>query len=54
MAELLANPLNVCLIEGDSGTVFAWRGPGIFEAHVFYAVRGREALDLIAAGSSPT
>lgn len=47
MAELLANPLNVCLIEGESGTLFAWRGPGIYEAHVFYTARGREALDII-------
>jgi hypothetical protein len=45
MAELLANPLNVCLIEGDSGTLFAWRGPGIYEAHFFSRVRGRHALE---------
>ena len=24
-----------------------WRGPGIYEAHLFFAVRGREALALI-------
>jgi len=45
-AEALANPLNVCLLEGESGAVFAWRGPGIYEIHLFYAVRGREALNL--------
>lgn len=44
--ELLANPLNVCLVEGENGAIFAWRGPGIYEIHLFYAVRGREALKL--------
>jgi hypothetical protein len=44
--EVLANPLNVCIVEGDSGAIFAWRGPGIYEIHLFYAVRGREALKL--------
>jgi hypothetical protein len=46
LTEFLANPLNVCLTCGDSGTLFAWRGPGIYEAHVFYSVRGREALKI--------
>ena len=44
--EVLANPLNVCLVHGDSGAIFAWRGPGIYEVHVFYAMRGREALSV--------
>jgi hypothetical protein len=47
-SELLADPLHVCLVDGDSGALFAWRGPGIYEVHVFFAVRGRRALDLIA------
>lgn len=49
LTDFLINPLNVCLVSGESGTLFAWRGPGVFEAHVFYAVRGAEALRL--AGS---
>lgn len=44
--ELLANPLNVCVIEGESGAFFAWRGPGIYEIHLFYQARGKEALRL--------
>jgi hypothetical protein len=46
-SELLAEPLHVVLIEGESGALFAWRGPGIYEAHIFFAVRGREAIDLM-------
>lgn len=32
----LDNSLNVCLLRGDSGILFAWRGPGIYETHVFF------------------
>lgn len=46
MAELLAEPMHVCLIDGESGAIFAFRGPGIFEVHVFFAVKGRAAIDL--------
>jgi hypothetical protein len=45
-SEVLAEPLNVCLVEDGSGAIFCWRGPGIYEAHVFFAVRGRGAIDL--------
>lgn len=45
-SEVLAEPLHICLVEGDSGAIFAWRGPGIYEAHVFFAVRGRQAFNL--------
>lgn len=45
-SELLAEPLHVCLVDDRGGALFAWRGPGIFEVHVFFKVRGREALDL--------
>lgn len=48
-SEVLAEPLHVCLIDGSSGAIFMWRGPGIYEVHVFFEVRGREALDLGAA-----
>ena len=44
--ELLSEPQHVCLIDKGSGALFAWRGPGIFEVHVFFRVRGREALTL--------
>lgn len=46
MAELLAEPMHVCLVDGDSGAIFAFRGPGIFEVHVFFAVKGRAAIEL--------
>ena len=42
----LANPLNVCLIEGDGGAFFVWHGPGIYEVHVAFEQRGREVLKL--------
>lgn len=44
--ELLSNPLNVCLLSGEGGAIFAWRGPGIFEVHVFFEQRGREVLEI--------
>lgn len=43
--EFLENPLNVCLIEDGDGIMFAWRGPRIYEVHVFYGSRGRAAID---------
>jgi hypothetical protein len=46
MAELLAEPMHICLVEGESGAIFAWRGPGIYEIHLFFTVRGRAALKL--------
>jgi hypothetical protein len=42
--EFLSDPLHVCLIEGKSGALFAFRGPGIYEVHVFFDVRGAKAL----------
>lgn len=42
----LENPLNVCLIAGEGGAAFIWRGPGIYEVHVFFEQRGREVLRL--------
>ena len=44
--EFLSNPLNVCLLSGEGGAMFVWRGPGIYEAHCFFEQRGREVLDL--------
>lgn len=45
-SEVLAEPMHVCLIEGGNGAIFAWRGPGTYEGHVFFEARGREALTL--------
>ncbi len=44
--EALAEPMHLCLVdtETESGAFFMWRGPGIYEAHVFFTVRGKEAL----------
>jgi hypothetical protein len=49
LSEFLAEPLNVCLIDGDSGALFAFRGPGIYEVHVFLKEHGKDAIDLIRA-----
>lgn len=42
----LSNPLNVCFCCGEGGALFVWRGPGIYEVHVFFEQRGREVLQL--------
>lgn len=43
--EVLSDANNVCLFDEGGGQFFHWRGPGIFEAHSFYLVRGRAALE---------
>lgn len=48
-SALLADRRNVCLIADGGGAMFAWRGPGVFEIHVFLFARGRAAIDLICA-----
>lgn len=45
-AAFLADRMNVCLIEGEGGAIFVWRGPAIYEVHVFFEQRGREVLKL--------
>lgn len=45
-SEFLANRMNVCLVEGEGGAFFAWRGPGIYEAHAFFEQRGGEVIRL--------
>lgn len=45
-SEFLSNSLNVCLVSGNGGALFAWRGPGIYEVHCFFEQRGREVLDI--------
>jgi hypothetical protein len=44
--ELLSNPMNVALLSGEGGALFVWRGPGIYECHVFFEQRGKEVLAL--------
>lgn len=48
-SEFLANRMNVCLVEGEGGALFAWRGPGIYEAHAFFEQRGRDVISLSRA-----
>jgi hypothetical protein len=43
----LADHMNVCLISGDGGAIFVWRGPGIYEVHLFLEQRGRAALNVM-------
>jgi hypothetical protein len=42
----LSDTNNICLVSGEGGAIFVWRGPGIYEAHVFFEQRGREVLKL--------
>lgn len=49
MAPFLADRNNVCLIEGEGGAIFVWRGPGIYEVHVFFEQRGKAVLKLSRA-----
>jgi hypothetical protein len=44
LTPLLNDPLNVVLLSGEGGAMFLWRGPGIYEVHVFFAERGREVI----------
>jgi hypothetical protein len=46
MRQFLNEPANLCLIEGEGGALFIWRGPGIYECHVMFAQRGREVIEL--------
>lgn len=43
---LLCDPRNICLIADGGGAMFAWRGPGVYEGHSFFLVRGRDAIAL--------
>lgn len=46
LTEVLSNPMNICLLAGSGGAIFMWRGPGIYEVHVFFEQRGREVIRL--------
>ena len=41
----VADQINVTLIEGEGCAMFAWRGPGIYEAHVNFKQRGKAAFE---------
>lgn len=43
----LLEQMNVCLIEGNGGAIFVWRGPGIYEVHLFLEQRGKAAIELM-------
>lgn len=45
-SHFIADRMNVALIEGEGGALFVWRGPGIYEVHVFFSQRGREVIRL--------
>lgn len=44
--DLLSDDKNIILFDDGGGQLFHWKGPGIYEAHSFYLVRGKEALAL--------
>lgn len=45
-AKLLDDVRNICLMADGGGALFRWSGPGVFEGHSFFRVRGREAISL--------
>lgn len=42
--DVLADEKNITLFDEGGGQFFHWKGPGIYEAHSFYLVRGADAL----------
>lgn len=44
LTALVSDRRNVCLAHGDDLAIFAFRGPGIFEGHLQFVSRGREAI----------
>lgn len=42
----LVEPRNIILIDGENVLFFLWRWVGIYEAHILFKARGREALRL--------
>lgn len=43
-APLIADPRNRLYFDDRGGAIFAWRGPGIYEAHSFFTAQGRDAI----------
>jgi hypothetical protein len=43
----LSFPFNICLLSGEGGAMFAWRGPGVYEVHLFLEQSGREAMNVL-------
>jgi hypothetical protein len=41
---LLSDIRNRLYFDERGGAIFAWRGPGIYEGHSFFRVRGRDAI----------
>jgi hypothetical protein len=46
MEHFLSDRMNVCLLHGDGGALFVWRGPGIYETHCFFEQRGAEVREI--------
>lgn len=44
LTTLVEDQRNVCLTNGRDLAIFAFRGPGIFEGHLQFVSRGREAI----------
>lgn len=44
----LEDPRNIILFDGDNCALFLWRWIGIYEGHILFTARGREAFDLAA------
>jgi len=44
LTALVSDQRNVCLTNGKDIAIFAFRGPGIFEGHLRFVSRGREAI----------
>jgi hypothetical protein len=46
LSALVNDRRNIILVDGDNLAIFAWRGPGIYEAHLHFTARGRQAITL--------
>jgi hypothetical protein len=42
---LVADARNRLYFDERGGAIFAWRGPGIYEGHSFFRVRGSDAVE---------
>ena len=48
-AQIIADRRNIALVGDGGGALFVWRGPGVYEGHSFFLVRGKEAVQLARA-----